>query len=108
MLLFSTHITPRLWYIIQFVSKELFNDPGAIRITDDAGYFSDARGPRFNYSPETFPDTFQLRPNNLLFEPGIQPVAINCFIYNGQKVFFPTEGDMPFDIFAASFYLISR
>jgi hypothetical protein len=109
MLLFSTHITPRLRYIIQFISKELFDDPAAIRITDDAGYFSEATEPRFNYSEETFPDSFQLRPNGLLFEPpGIQPVPINCFTYNGQKVFFPTDGDLPFDIFAASFYLISR
>ncbi len=109
MLLFSTHITPRLRYIIQFISKELFDDAAAIRITDDAGYFSEATGPRFNYSEETFPDSFQLRPNRLLFEPsGIQPVAINCFTCNGQKVFFPTDGDLPFDIFAASFYLISR
>src|SRR5579872_1038369 len=100
MLLFSTHITPRLCYIIAFISKELFDDPAAIRITDDAGYFGETTGPRFNYSEAEFPDCFRLRPNRLLFEQGIHPLAISCFIHNGEKAFFPTDGDLPFDILA--------
>ena len=108
MILFTSHITPRVCYIIEFVSKELFDDPAAIRITNDLTFFSQATGPRFNYSEETFHDCLYLRPNGLLFETSIQPVEITCITHNDQKAFFPTEGDLPFDIFAASFYLLSR
>ena len=108
MILFTSHITPRVCYIIEFISKELFDDPAAIRITNDLTFFSQATGPRFNYSEETFHDCLYLRPNGLLFETSIQPVEITCITHNDQKAFFPTEGDLPFDIFAASFYLLSR
>jgi hypothetical protein len=108
MLLFSTHITPRLSYIVEFLSKELFDDPAAIRITDDPTFFCEATGPRFNYSEESFPDCLHLRPNGLLFETSIEPVTISCFTHNDYQAFFPTDGDLPFDILAASFYLLSR
>ena len=108
MLLFSTHITPRLCYIVEFISKELFDDPSGVRITDDAGYFSEATGPRFNYSGEEFSGCFRLRPTGLLFETGIRPVEVGCLTFESQKALFPTEGDLPFDIFAAAFYLLSR
>jgi len=38
----------------------------------------------------------------------IVPQPIDCFEYNGSKAFFKTEGHFDFDIFAASFYLLSR
>jgi hypothetical protein len=44
----------------------------------------------------------------LLFETGIKEQPIDAFEVNGHKAFFKTGGDLPFDIFAASFYLLSR
>jgi hypothetical protein len=38
----------------------------------------------------------------------IKEQNISCFGVNGHKAFFKVEGDFPFDIFAASFYLLSR
>ncbi|HET6254558.1 MAG TPA: hypothetical protein VFE32_10810 [Puia sp.] len=108
MILFSIDITPRLRYIIEFFSKELFDDPAAIRITTDPSAFSSATGPRINYSAEDFPDCFQLRPTGLLHETGVHPVTITCSTHNDQPIFFPAGGDLPFDILAASFYLLSR
>ena len=104
-LLFSTHITPRLQYIIEFFSKELFDDPAAIRITGDQTFFSAATGPRFNYSDEEIPGCFHLRPYGLLHETGVHPIAITCFTHDDQKAFFPTDGDLPFDIFVRFFLL---
>ncbi len=66
--------------------------------------------PRLNYSLHT---NFQRR--NSLFEIPhccLRPVfvhkTIECFDINFHKAFFETSGDFPFDIFAASFYLLSR
>jgi hypothetical protein len=44
----------------------------------------------------------------LLFEKNITTQKIDCFESNGHKAFFKVDGDFPFDIFAASFYLLSR
>ena len=107
MLLYNPHTTPRLNYIVGFVSKELFDEP--IEITNDKGRFSGYPGPKLNYSDTEIAESdFFIRSHPLLFETGILPQTIECFDLNFHKAFFPTEGDFPFDIFAASFYLLSR
>ncbi|HXO75566.1 MAG TPA: hypothetical protein VN824_10035, partial [Puia sp.] len=107
MLLYTPHITARLSYIVGFFSKELFDDT-PIRITSGREEFLAATGPRINYSAERLDGIFSLTPAPLLFESGIAAQTINCFEYKGHKAFFATTGDFPFDIFAASFYLLSR
>lgn len=48
-------------------------------------------------------------PNGLLFKKGVREYDINMSLWEGEKVFFCTDGgDIPFDIFSASFYLLSR
>jgi hypothetical protein len=112
MLLYSPHITPRLSYITEFISNEFFGEPHAIRICSDRALFIAAGGARINYSNEIIGGCIDVRPQGLLFETGVHPVAIDCFLWNDQKVFFggggDREGDLPFDIFSASFYLLSR
>jgi hypothetical protein len=46
--------------------------------------------------------------SGLLNEEGIHPQKTDCSEWKKKKIFFLTAGDMPFDIFAASFYLLSR
>jgi len=106
MLLYCRHTSPRLRYITGFFSKELFAEP--IRITTDKAAFIAATGPRINYSEDDIPGVFTIAPVSLLFETGVMARDVRCFDYNGRKAFFATEGDFPFDIFAAAFYLISR
>jgi hypothetical protein len=43
-----------------------------------------------------------------LFEDSIKKQNISCFKLNDITAFFKSEGDYPFDIFAAVFYLLSR
>ena len=108
MLLLYTHTTtPRLQYIVEFIGNELFDE--AITVTTDDAYFKASRQPRINYSAKEFSeDEFYIRNTGLLFETGIRPQNIECFEINFHKAFFDTTGDFPFDIFAASFYLLSR
>lgn len=48
-------------------------------------------------------------PNGLLFKKGVRQYDIKIKNWEGEKIFFATEGgDIPFDIFSASFYLLSR
>ncbi|MBO9563383.1 MAG: polysaccharide deacetylase family protein [Niastella sp.] len=107
MLLYCNTISPRLLYIVDFFSKELFESP--ISITTESIVFEQFNGPKLNYSSQPLPgESLCIHPTGLLFESGIQPQAIDCFTVNGRTAFFATTGDLPFDIFAASFYLLSR
>ena len=107
MIVYSSSITPRLQYICDFIGNELIGKP--FQITDKKQEFLAYTGSRINYSTVKFTDDeFHLHPHSLLLEQGIKPQAIDCFELNGYKAFFKTEGNLPFDIFAATFYLLSR
>jgi hypothetical protein len=106
MILFSPHNTERLRYIIGFCSKELLDTP--IAITTDPAEFAAASGPKINYSDQPLRESLHVRPAGLLFATGIEPQSIVCFEHNRRKAFFATDGDLPFDIFSAIFFLISR
>jgi hypothetical protein len=107
MIVYSTSITNRLRYICDFVGKELTGKP--FELTDSKDFFLNYSGPKINYNPEKISnDEFWLKPHALLFESGIKEQTVECFEANNQKAFFQTGGDFPFDIFAASFYLLSR
>ncbi|MEO5683465.1 MAG: hypothetical protein ABIQ88_12530 [Chitinophagaceae bacterium] len=108
MLLFYAHtITPRLKYIVDFISNELFTEP--ISLTSNAEDFKVFEGPRINYSDNDFSEQeFYIKATPLLFETDIKPQPVECFEADYQRAFFQTSGDHPFDILAASFYLLSR
>ena len=107
MILYSTHITPRLRYIVDFFSGELFEEP--IRLVNDRSRFIKSAEPKINYSGKEFgEEEFFIHNKSLLFEDYLRRQEIECFELNFHKAFFQTDGDFPFDIFAASFYLLSR
>lgn len=107
LLMYASELTPRLQYIVKFFSGELFDRP--VRLTSDRQQFLAHQGPKLNYSSaELCGEEFFLVPVPLLFETDIRTQRIDCFEINFHTVFFETKGDLHFDIFAASFYLLSR
>ena len=107
MLLYSTKITNRLQFIARFIFNEISGK--TIEFTTDLEVFNCYEGAKINYSTEKNSENyFWLQPHHLLFEKEIKQQTIECFDINNQKAFFKTGGDLPFDIFAASFYLLSR
>ena len=107
MIVYANKITPRLQYILDFIGKQVTGE--GFQLTTDSFVFSDYAGPKLNYSGTRI-NNEELRINNspLLFEDSIKEQDISCFKVNGHKAFFKTDGDYPFDIFAATFYLLSR
>lgn len=63
-----------------------------------------------NYSDESVTGSFKITPSSILFEKGITPKEIRVEKWKDLPVFFQAsdDSDFPFDIFAASFYLVSR
>jgi len=109
MVLIYSHITsPRLQYICSFLFKELMGVDFSITI--DSEQFRNYGGVKINYSDQEIQhSTFNMEGNSLLFDEIIIQQEIICFDVNGNKAFFRTHNsDFPFDIFAASFYLLTR
>lgn len=107
MLVYSNSISPRLQYITDFIGKEISGE--AFQLTSDINKFKNHQGPKINYSRESITaEEFRIENADLLFENDIRKQNIECFQFNEHKAFFKTEGDFPFDIFTASFYLLSR
>lgn len=67
-------------------------------------------GPKLTYTKQPLQNEFFVRSNDLLFEQGINDFDITVSTWNGTPCFFGAgeNSAIPFDIFAASFYLLSR
>lgn len=100
--LYTDNITPRIAYII----SALFNE--AVDLYDDSSAFQNASGIKINYSNKVLPNSFQVGFSGILAESEIRPIKIELFHFQDLPVFFKAEGDLPFDIFSAAFYLLSR
>lgn len=79
-------------------------------LTIDPEKFKTHTGTAINYSHAKIDaNEFFIQSHPLLFQQNIQFQNIDCFIINSNKAFFKTlNSDLPFDILAASFYLLSR
>lgn len=106
-LIYCSKITTRL----QFIVSELFERRlgAAFEITNSHADFTAHTGPKINYSGEDFTGCLTVRPVKLLFFDSIEKQDISVAKDKWWvSIFFQTGGDIPFDIFAASFYLLSR
>jgi hypothetical protein len=67
-------------------------------------------GLKFSYTKQALGNELYIRSNELLFEQGIDYVDISMAKWEDIPCFFQTNptAELPFDIFAAGFYLISR
>jgi hypothetical protein len=97
---------PRLSYIAGIVLGDILGLPWEI-VTDRRKL---GKHPVINYSAEKINGSFKIIPDSILFETGISQREIVISDWKSLPVFFQSDpdSDLPFDIFAASFYLVSR
>ncbi len=108
LLVYSQQITPRINYAFDLIFKDILRlDYG---ISADIVEFKNFPGPKLNYSPDRIANEFFIESSGLLSEKNIVPKTFLVSEWNGAKIFFKTSGrsDIPFDLFAASFYLVTR
>ncbi|MBA3899420.1 MAG: hypothetical protein H0X62_04285 [Bacteroidetes bacterium] len=107
-LVYSHKITNRLNYIFKLVLTELVG--AEIELTSDEEKFKHYQGPSISYTSQPIGDELFFLSNPLLFDHDIRDYAIEVSDWEGTKSFFPTNrvSALPFDPFAASFYLVSR
>jgi hypothetical protein len=104
--IYSAEDTPRLRYIAGIILGDILG----LRweITTDRRKLG--KHPVINYSADDLHGSFKVNPDSILFEKGITPRQPVISQWKGLPVFFQTtsDSDIPFDVFAASFFLVSR
>lgn len=109
MLLVYTHkITPRVTYTFKHICKRILGIE--VRFTSKVEDFIAHDSLKMSYAKQPLSHELFVRSNELLFETGLSDINVNVQQWENTKGFFATgeRSDLPFDIFAASFYLLSR
>ncbi|MEP7264704.1 MAG: polysaccharide deacetylase family protein [Bacteroidota bacterium] len=107
LLVYTDKATPRLSYILRLM---LGLAGFEFRITHSEEEFAAYTGARLSYCDKPFSNEPFIFASRLLFEKGIEDQQINVFEWKEVPVFFGTHPkyEIPFDPFAAAFYLVSR
>ena len=109
MLLVYTHkISPRLNYIFKHICTRVLGVK--VSFTTKIEEFIAHDSLKMSYTKQQLGNEFFIKSHDILFEQGLNDIEINmhdwgytkCFFYIGDKF------AMPFDIFSAAFYLLSR
>lgn len=109
MVLIYTHkITKRFTYTMRQVFGEILGIEHSF--TTKVEDFIKHVGPKMTYTKKPLQKELFVRSNDLLFEQGINDVQIKLSDWDGTPCFFSAgeNSSIPFDIFSASFYLLSR
>lgn len=109
MLLIYTHkVTPRFSYTMKHVFGKIMGLE--IGFTTKVEDFIKHTAAKITYTKQPLQNEFFIRSHDLLFEQGINDVEITISDWEGVPCFFASgeRSTIPFDIFAASFFLLSR
>jgi hypothetical protein len=107
-LVYSHKITPRLTYIFRQIFIRVLGLP--VDFTSAIEKFVSHSGPKLSYTHQPLGNEFFIASHDLLFQKGIQEVPIEVSNWSKIPAFFKLgkTSQLPYDIFAASFYLVSR
>ncbi len=108
LLVYSHKITPRLKYIFKHICTRILGIP--VIFSNKVEDFIAHKSLKMSYTNQPLANEFFIRSHKMLFEQGLSDLDINVSDWDDTKCFFSTseKSFLPFDIFAASFYLISR
>jgi hypothetical protein len=108
LLVYTQLCTARINYILSVLLPAL--GVHEFEIINNEEIYRSYAAPKINYSPAPLTDEeVWIAPAPLLIETDIRKQQIDCFLHNGCTAFFATtSATLPFDIFSASFYLLTR
>ncbi|MEE9350171.1 MAG: polysaccharide deacetylase family protein [Flavobacteriaceae bacterium] len=108
LLVYTPKITPRLTYAFKhFFTRILLID---VQFTTKVDEFVAHSGLKITYAKQPLGTEFFIQSHDLLFQQGVGDVTIKVSDWDNTKCFFKVSEKslIPFDVFAASFYLLSR
>ena len=108
LLVYSHRVSPRLRFAFGHIVKRILGLQ--VNFTTEVDEFLAHPGPKMSYTHQPFGDEFFVHSHRLLFEQGISDLDIHVQNWEDTVCFFSRGevSDLPFDIFAAAFYLLSR
>ena len=111
MLIYSPDKSPRLKYVLDFIFRDVYKID--YRISKVKEEVISHNGPKINYSNELIEGVPSIHTVPLLFEESVSDQIAEIkpgTHWKSNPVIFPVENNsiIPFDIFAAVFYFISR
>ena len=107
LLIYSQEKSARLEYIFDHIFQRILGLD--ITITCDIDLFNTSLLPKMNYSKKAFSDELFVQSSSILFEKDISIQDLSFSMYNQIPIFFLcNKGALPFDPFAASFYMLTR
>lgn len=107
-LVFCQKVTPRIEYTFKHVFEKALGIP--VDFTTVLESFIAHNGPKMSYGEKPLGNEFFVASSGLLFDQGIQPIIITPKEWNGMMCFFEVDqaSKLPFDLFSATFYLLTR
>lgn len=109
MILIYTHkITPRVKYAFKHIFTRVLQIP--VTFTTTVEDFISHNSIKISYTKQPLGSELFIKSHELLFEQGLSDVDVQVHDWEETKCFFTTNDKscMPYDMFAASFYLLSR
>lgn len=109
LLIYTSVINVRTTYIFKLILGELLGVN--YELTTDLSRFQECKSPRLNYSSTIVEGALCIVPAALLEEKGINSHKIGYADFQGYKAPFAVYNKMsvlPFDMFSAAFYMVSR
>ncbi len=109
LLIYVPKKTSRIRYTFKLVFKDILLMD--YELTSDLDAFLSADSPKMQYSSKPFSDDLFFQTNGLLLKRGVETVELDPLEYDGINVLFPVNdklSKLPFDVFSAIFYLVTR
>jgi hypothetical protein len=108
LLVYTSKITPRLKFVFKQICTRILNLP--VSFTNVIEEFIAHDSLKMSYGPQPLGSEFFVRSNGLLLEQGLSDLELNVQTWEDTKCFFSSgeKSHLPFDIFSAAFYLLSR
>ncbi len=108
LLVHTQKITPRLNYVFRHICTSILGVK--VEFTSVIETFISHSGPKISYGKVAMGNELFFQSHGLLTEQGFEDVDVALSKWNTSVCFFPMsdKSALPFDIFAASFYLLSR
>lgn len=103
--IYSPEVTPRLEYAAEIIFSTILGIE--YEITTDRRRLG--TGPSIIYSGEKVRDQFVVRPSGLLSETVVREISPDVSFIDEVPLIFPADdGTFPFDVFSATFYMVTR
>ena len=108
LLIYTQKITPRIVYTFKHICTNILGIH--IKFTSKIEEFIAHEGMKLSYGKQALGNELFLQKVDLLMEQGLSEVEIKVQPWGDDSCFFPVSENsaLPFDIFAASFFLLSR